>query len=131
MKKLNGWARLWIVLSCLMLAAILWGRTTWYPMRGDLSLDHESLNDAVQCEAYWERLDTAHPIRLPSNCKATRLEEAQANVASVRRELGKEYVNALADRRTWWIISFSIWIAASLALLLVGRWVLRGFRPVK
>lgn len=132
MKKLNGWARLWIVLSILMLPAILWARSTWYPMRAELGIYHYNLlDDAVQCDAYWERLHTQHPIEVPKNCYAKSAAEARDNLAMERASLADGITSVRADRRTWWAISFVMWVAACLGVLLVWRWVVRGFKPEK
>lgn len=131
MTKLNGSVRLWIVLSILMLAATLWARSTWYPMRVEQGNYYNLLDDALQCDAYWQRLHTQDPIKVPKNCYAKSAAQAQDNLSMVRKALADDFVGVHADRRNWWIISIGIWIAVSLGVLLVGRWVVRGFKPRK
>lgn len=143
--KLNGWRRLWIVLSVVWLLAVLVISYDGYPQE----VLHRDVTDDMTTQ-HWEGQYTCPPdgttLQLP-RLNNTRQPHVLCFAASVPKEqvlsIGQEYYDALgrADRNasvelkknriTWSAVMIGLGSVPSLCVYVLGAafaWVLRGFR---
>lgn len=135
MRRLHGWARLWIVLSIVALAVVYGVRTTIFSAPTLVAnFYYQELERSTNCDDYWKRAGTEHQYPKPVNCGARSADEASRSLENAQQSLGRAFSDLQTDRRDWGVATIGIWLSMNLfaaLMVLIGQWVKRGFRHAK
>lgn len=133
--KLNGWQRLWLVVSVLVGVGILFARWESLPTYGKV-LDEFSgdLLHWNNCTMHFMNKEAGRDNLFDKECWGYTkqiVERERENVVEA-----KNYkLSILSERQfEWWSKTIGVWLGLNLIVLLgflCGKWIIRGFKSTK
>lgn len=122
---MNGWQRMWVVVSLVLAILISWFTYLMLPTESRVTYNHES--SINQLTGY---LKNAEGSKYQTDYVASLREDIRKENEDFKKELSE-----IPKERTSYITdSIKIWLGLSASLYAIGwliGWIYRGFRPKK
>lgn len=131
---MNGWQRLWLVASVVVVVAIGVLRYEQFPTQEKIASEHRyNITFWRGCKVYFQEMD-AGKLKRDSPCSSYKRQHAEQSLEN-ELEAYKYKLGLLPERRFQWVAtSLGYWLGVNLAALLgilVVRWAIKGFRSKK
>lgn len=125
MKRLSGWARLWLVIVCLTWLSGMWHTISWGGTFVPLALSREEI-----CERYADEYETSGRWTFAAGVPECRAQASHFVSPKARYEehLRSFYLGYLGGNALVWALCSLALFAAAMAARVVGLWIWRGFK---